>query len=325
VATLDQRKQLISDLWLDQPDAHEQIDRRLSARTLAAADAARLHHFTDNGYLTAPLGFGAEVGDRMEADIEELWRIRPYDLAAAPSAGGRISFRDFPDDRRKVGYRIADLHSHSATALDLYLHPEIFRLVELILGQTAVAFQSLYFRYGSEQSLHRDPMFVVTRPASHLVAAWIALEDITDGSGPLLYAPGSHRSPWHEFEEDKITLSDKGGGPKRQEWSEARARMLEHLEVQRFTPSAGEVLIWHGGLLHGGAKVTDPQSTRRSYVVHYSSAANYTRRRASMQAAVGRRWRRSRELKGVSAATERMLERDGHRGLDNPLRELTRS
>jgi ectoine hydroxylase-related dioxygenase (phytanoyl-CoA dioxygenase family) len=317
MATLDERKHLISDLWLDQPDAHDEVDRRPVDHRLTAADAVRLHHFIDDGYMTAPLGFGPEVGNRLEEEVADLWRTRPYDLAAAPSQGGRISFRDFPDDKRDVGYRIADLHSHSATALDLYLHPEIFRLVELVLDQPAVAFQSLYFRYGSQQSLHRDPMFVVTRPASHLVAAWIALEDITDGSGPLLYAPGSHRYPWHEFDDDTITLSDKGGGPKRQEWTEARKRMLEHLEVQRFTCKAGDVLIWHGGLLHGGAKVTDPHSTRRSYVVHYSSAAHYTHRKASMQA-IGAHG----QLRGVSATTEHMLERGGHRGLDNPLREL---
>jgi ectoine hydroxylase-related dioxygenase (phytanoyl-CoA dioxygenase family) len=318
VPTLDDHKQLISDLWLDQPDALEQIDRRYAAGELDSEDAERLRQFTEKGYTTTPLGFGDEVVTRMEDEVADLWRTRPYDLAAAPAAGGRISFRDFPDDRRRIGYRVADLHSHSATALSLYLHPEVFRLVELILGQTAVAFQSLYFRYGSEQALHRDPMFVVTRPASHLVAAWIALEDITEGSGPLLYAPGSHRYPWHEFEEDTITLSAKGG-PKRQEWTAARAQMLEQLEVQRFTCKAGDALIWHGGLLHGGAKVTDPDSTRRSFVVHYSTAANYTSRKASMQA-IGR----DGKLKGVSAVTDRFLERDGHRGIDNPLRELGR-
>jgi ectoine hydroxylase-related dioxygenase (phytanoyl-CoA dioxygenase family) len=317
MATLDERKHLISDLWLDQPDAHDEIDRRTVAGALSRADAVLLHGFTDTGYMTASLGFGPEVVDRMEREIEELWRTRPYDLAAAPASGGRISFRDFPEDRRKIGYRIADLHSHSATALELYLHPEVFRLIELVLGQTAVAFQSLYFRYGSQQSLHRDPMFVVTRPASHLVAAWIALEDITDGSGPLLYAPGSHLLPWHEFEEDTITLADKAGGPKRQEWNVARTLMLEHLAVERFTPKVGDVLIWHGGLLHGGAPVTDPDATRRSFVVHYSSAAHYTRRKASMKA-IGK----NGQLRGVSATTERMLERGGHRGLDNPLREL---
>jgi ectoine hydroxylase-related dioxygenase (phytanoyl-CoA dioxygenase family) len=109
------------------------------------------------------------------------------------------------------------------------------------------------------------------------------------------------------------------GGPKRQEWGAVQARMVEQLEVEQFTCKAGDVLIWHGGLLHGGAKVTERGATRRSFVVHFSSAANYRRRKASMKAAGP-----DGSLRGVSAVTERMLEKNGHRGLDNPLRELGR-
>src|SRR6266516_4337125 len=75
-----------------------------------------------------------------------------------------------------------------------------FRFVELIFGAPAIAFQSLYFEYGSQQGLHRDPMFVVTDPPSHLLASWVALEDITPDSGPLAYVPGSQHLPWYEFE-----------------------------------------------------------------------------------------------------------------------------
>ena len=40
-------------------------------------------------------------------------------------------------------------------------------MVELIYGEPAIAFQSLYFEYGSQQGLHRDPMFVFTEPIRH--------------------------------------------------------------------------------------------------------------------------------------------------------------
>ena len=44
--------QVRSDLWLDQPDAHEQIEARLSTDALTAEEAEKLHHFVDEGYLT---------------------------------------------------------------------------------------------------------------------------------------------------------------------------------------------------------------------------------------------------------------------------------
>jgi ectoine hydroxylase-related dioxygenase (phytanoyl-CoA dioxygenase family) len=222
-----------------------------------------------------------------------------------------------------IGDRIPDLHSHSPRARDLYLHPDIFRMVELVFDQPAVAFQSLYFQFGSEQSLHRDPMFVVTEPPSHLCAAWIALEDITPDAGPLLYAPGSHRMPWFEFDDDTVNVAVKEEAKdKRQEWAAYRARMLDEmgLRVESLTCRRGDVFVWHGGLLHGGEPVREPTTTRKSFVVHYSSAAHYRSRRATMKMKVTEggeaTWR------NVGATTERLLVEGERRGIDNPLREL---
>jgi phytanoyl-CoA hydroxylase len=208
--TLRKNKQMVSDLWLDQHDAHDRIDERLKKGDLSEAEAEKLRHFTDEGYLLFSLGLDDKFSAAFDAALNRLWEAQPADLAIAPKSGDRVAFRDIDRAERDVGYRIADLHSHSEVALDLYLHPEIFRMVELILDEKAIAFQSLYFEFGSEQALHRDPMFVRTQPPSHLVAAWIALEDITLECGPLLYAPGSHRMPWFEFERDTVKLTQKG-------------------------------------------------------------------------------------------------------------------
>jgi ectoine hydroxylase-related dioxygenase (phytanoyl-CoA dioxygenase family) len=319
---LDASKQMISDLWLDQPDAHERIEERRQLGQVSDADAERLRHFSDHGYMSISIGLDEAFAQGLMEDIEKLWQDRPHDLAVAAKSGDRMSFRDYEGDRA-VGYRIPDLHSHSPRARDLYLHPEIFRMVELIFDQPAVAFQSLYFQFGSEQSLHRDPMFVVTKPPSHLVAAWIALEDITPGSGPLLYAPGSHRMPWFEFDDDTVNVAVKAEAKeKRQEWVRYRARMLDEmgLEVKAFTCKRGDVFLWHGGLLHGGDEVREPGTTRKSYVVHYSTAAHYTSRKATMQMKFVEN---GQEVwKGVGGTTERLLKQGGHSGIDNPLREL---
>ena len=124
-----------------------------------------------------------------EADVDRLWEERPADLACRQS---RVSGSRSAISTRAPKCRLPDRrpHSHSPTARELYVNRQIFRMVELIFDQKAIAFQSLYFQFGSEQSLHRDPMFVVTKPPSHLLASWTALEDITPECGPLLYRPG---------------------------------------------------------------------------------------------------------------------------------------
>ena len=231
-----------SDLWLDQPDAHDRIDARCATGEISPEQASQLHGFVDNGYLTLSLGLDQQFCDAFDDDIAELWKQRPRDLAVSPPGVGRpTSFRDYDGSAHEHGYRIPDLHSHSKRALDLYLSPQIFSLIELILGEPAIAFQSLYFEYGSMQGLHRDPMFVVTRPASHLFAAWIALEDITADSGPLSYVPGSHRLPWFEFEPDSIVCGQGVSQDKRLEFGAWRDRTMREkgLAAKPFTCKRG--------------------------------------------------------------------------------------
>ena len=148
-------------------------------------------------------------------------------------------------------------------------------MVELIYGEPAISFQSLYFEYGSGQALHRDPMYVVTTPPSHLLASWVALEDIAPESGPLAYVPKSHRLPWFEFEPGTVVCGQKVSKERREEFNEwRRATLIEQgLETVAFTPQRGDAFIWHGSLLHGGIPVENRNLTRKSFVVHYCTAA----------------------------------------------------
>jgi phytanoyl-CoA hydroxylase len=308
--------ELQSDLWLDQPDAHERVEARLARDLISAAEAARLHAFVDSGFLTFSIDLDASFCEGFDDDISRFWVERPADLAMSPPTDqGPTSFRDWPGPP-KPGYRIPDMHSHSDRALDLYLHPVLFRMVELIYGEPAIAFQSLYFEYGSQQALHRDPMFVVTDPPSHLLASWVALEDVTDESGPLAYVPGSHRLPWFEFTPGSLICGARETKERRDEFLAAtESAMLERgLAVERFTCRRGDAFIWHAGLVHGGTRIADRSQTRKSFVMHYCTAAHYRSRTAGMKVRDGDGWRR------VASTTERVIERERQRGLDNPVR-----
>jgi ectoine hydroxylase-related dioxygenase (phytanoyl-CoA dioxygenase family) len=44
----------------------------------------------------------------------------------------------------------------------------------------------------------------------------------------------------------------------------------EHdLQLKKFLPKKGDMLIWHANLLHGGSPITKPNKTRKSMVAHY--------------------------------------------------------
>jgi ectoine hydroxylase-related dioxygenase (phytanoyl-CoA dioxygenase family) len=232
-----------------------------------------------------------------------------------------LSEADEARDRRP-SYRIADLHSHCEAALDVYLHRPIFGYVERILGEPAVATQSLYFEYGSQQPLHRDPVFVQTRPPSHLLAAWVALEDVGERCGPLVYVPGSHRLPYYQFEPGEYRFDhSRHGEPESAAMAEfdRRQAAAHGLVPEVFTCRRGDVLIWHASLLHGGAVVEDPSLTRKSFVVHFSSRAHYRLRRQRILETVPGPDGGSVERLRIFE-TDRLLIRAGCAGFDNPLK-----
>jgi len=74
-----------SDLWLDQPDAHDRIEARLASGSLSATEAEQLHGFVDNGHLILPLGLDKAFCDALDSEIGALWQERPADLAVSPS------------------------------------------------------------------------------------------------------------------------------------------------------------------------------------------------------------------------------------------------
>jgi phytanoyl-CoA hydroxylase len=200
--------------------------------------------------------------------------------------------------------------------LRLYLDAKIHHYASLILGETAVANQSLYFEYGSQQALHRDSVLVPTPQFGRLVAAWIALEDIVPESGPLMYVPGSQRLPFYEFRPGQHVYD-----PSVHTAADVQAAMAFYaaglekskLPVEHFVARRGEVLFWHSALTHGGAQPTEPERTRKSLVVHFSTLRGQPSRECAVTEAVD-------GIPGESVfSTTETYERNGAFGFANPL------
>jgi ectoine hydroxylase-related dioxygenase (phytanoyl-CoA dioxygenase family) len=118
------------------------------------------------------------------------------------------------------------------------------------------------------------------RQLGQLAAAWIPLEDIQAEAGPLVYYKGSHLP-------DQLGFYDWGQGSilaSRDADSSIFAGYTKHLEeIVRsrglqpsiFLPKRGDLLIWHGALIHGGTPMLNPGLTRRSFICHYTSMASH--------------------------------------------------
>lgn len=267
---------LVSDLWLDQPDAPDEISRRLERGVITAEEAANLETFWRDGYFVFPLNVDDGLFDALDRDVDRLWDEQPPWVAYA--YGSLLTrFSGVDGEKRKPASRIGDLHEFSTPALELYLHHQLHRYVEIILGEPALATQSLYFQWGSQQALHRDPIHVRMTPPNHLVAAWIALEDVQPGCGELRYVPGSHRLPYYEFEPGRYAFDHQKDSEEQilagQQWDLDRCAE-KGLEPIPLRCRRGECLVWHHSLLHGGSYPSGSDLTRKSFVVHYTSRAN---------------------------------------------------
>ena len=45
--------------------------------------------------------------------------------------------------------------------------------------------------------------------------------------------------------------------------------LAKKYEKKTFLAKKGDILLWHGMLIHGGDQVNRPELTRKSYVCHY--------------------------------------------------------
>ncbi|MFY0644696.1 MAG: phytanoyl-CoA dioxygenase family protein [Bacteroidia bacterium] len=153
----------------------------------------------------------------------------------------------------------------------MMVHPEIKDRLEHHMGDEIRPFQSINFHYGSEQQAHSDSIHMSTYPEGGLIAAWIALDDIEEDNGPLFYYPGSHKAPYATNKDIGASTSFMLSKNPNKLYEEYVHRQLEQHEWQKevFYAKKGDVLIWHGNLLHGGMPHLNMNKTRRSLVIHY--------------------------------------------------------
>jgi ectoine hydroxylase-related dioxygenase (phytanoyl-CoA dioxygenase family) len=169
----------------------------------------------------------------------------------------------------RQGRRVQDAWRRSSAVRGLAVLPQIHERLSAAYGRPSFPFQTLNFREGSEQELHSDIIHFSSVPERFMCGVWIALEDITPGSGPLVYYPGSHRLPALTMRgagvngEPTVGDYDKVWAPR---FAEQIAR--SGLPAKELLIPKGHAFVWAANLAHGGRPIVRPGSTRRSLVVH---------------------------------------------------------
>lgn len=163
--------------------------------------------------------------------------------------------------------------------LELSTNPKIMKAMKHLIGEDMGLHLNLTGWVSTQRNWHQDsylnPEFVGTR----YVAAWIALDDIHENSGPFQFVAGSHR--WEVIRQHKVfqhltpsEQADPAWPTKTQDWiskvcfDEVYGR---EAPVTTYTPKKGDVLLWHSNLIHRGSEPRDLSLQRRSLIAHYSA------------------------------------------------------
>jgi phytanoyl-CoA hydroxylase len=272
--------------WFDRTNALELLAQRRPAEGLSEDEYLHLQRWVTEGYFVLSGAVDHQLIDTMTLDLNGLWTAQtPHPglsidgLRLQPNAPPvTLSHRELLDlalpdrlaARDRSNWRVHGFHSCSASAKALFELPELRRQASLVLTRSARPGYAINFMYGSTQTEHQDTAVFHVFPPNYIVAAWIACEDISPDSGPLMFYPRSHREPiFHGFDNYPQTSLKTASAELTREYYEYVAALARKFDRHLLLAKKGDVFFWHGMLLHGGSEIKNHALTRRSFVIHY--------------------------------------------------------
>ena len=240
--------------WVDSP-FFEQIFNQLN---LDNYTREIVKQFAEQGYVIIDdLGIEniSEIVDRIVKDLTPIYGEK-----------GKVKSAWIYNDR------IQDAWTFNQDVKKIATAPHIINLLKILYQREPIPFQTLNFRFGTEQSTHSDSIHFSSVPARFMCGVWVALEDIDANNGPLHYYPGSHKLPIFDLNDLGITGSYQNKPydiyPVYEEFLRSLIEDNGLKKVELYVKK-GQALIWAANLLHGGSKVLDKNRTRYSQVTHY--------------------------------------------------------
>jgi ectoine hydroxylase-related dioxygenase (phytanoyl-CoA dioxygenase family) len=247
------------NLWIDQENAASLlIEKKLQPHVMKA-----LASLINDGVCVVP-----EVNDRKLCAkvIEDYHSYCVQNLSYVNA--------NLDDTGREK--RLVNFHLWSDAAMRIGTNSIIMDILDAFFETRTSVYSSLTFKYGTQQPVHRDTPHFSTTPKNRFAGVWTALEDIDPSAGPIFYHPGAHKfvlNPTEYLEEAKRRLPNDS--------VKAQADMALDLyngdvirtapkisEAKTLVVKAGDTVIWHPEMPHGGSPATNSQRSRWSIVFH---------------------------------------------------------
>jgi ectoine hydroxylase-related dioxygenase (phytanoyl-CoA dioxygenase family) len=229
--------------WVESPFFYDLLKKR----SLSQENEALVTHYHEEGFIVLRNAVNHPLIDSVISDLQA----------------------EFPQNLGEQPARHQDIWKKYQSVKELASQPQIFDVLRLLYEREPIPFQTLNFKFGTQQRAHSDTIHFSCIPARYMCGVWVALEDTNANNGPLFYYPRSHRSK-------EFNYFDIGIEPEKDyaEYWKYEDFMEELMEAQG-TPKVeihmnkGDVLIWSSNLIHGGTPIRGGNVTRWSQVSHY--------------------------------------------------------
>jgi phytanoyl-CoA hydroxylase len=198
-----------------------------------------------------------------DTDIERIRTVFMDQVAADHS----LAIDDGVPDDDPLARFPRFVHPHRRTdveagrlSLELMLDSRILDVVTALIGPALGAQSMFYFKPPGArgQALHQDNMFLRAHPETCL-AAWIAVDDVDAENGGLAVVPGSHKTELVCPEPADLTES----------FTSVEVPVPNGMRKVQTRMRAGDVLFFHGSVVHGSRPNTSTDRFRRSLIFHY--------------------------------------------------------
>ena len=173
-------------------------------------------------------------------------------------------------------------YMHVPELRDVCLHLPLTQLLGHLIGEEMGLHLNLTGWVSTDRNWHQDDYLNPPYINSWYAAVWIALDDIHLDCGPFEFVPGSHRWPLMKSHRVRLFLDEQERAniswPRIAERfvNDVAAREIERRGVptQKFIAKKGDLLIWHGRLMHRGSYANVPGMQRKTLIGHYSGLSH---------------------------------------------------
>jgi phytanoyl-CoA hydroxylase len=210
--------------------------------------------YQDNGFVLVP---GLFSPGEVENYLQHFMTLRRH----GPQPMDDTGIYTQSSDPLKQYPRLIQTHRWDPTSLRWLVDERLNACLTGLLGREPFGVQTMvYFKPpGSRgQALHQDNYYLRAAPGSCL-AAWMALDRCDEDNGCMQVVPGSHK--W------SILCTEKADT--RVSFTDITVPLPPDTAAVPVIMDPGDVLFFHGAIVHGSRPNTSPDRFRRALIGHY--------------------------------------------------------